>query len=96
MTAADPVAIALSWALNLALRHFFIEKYPVLRHFIPTLAVIFASGVYAFASAVEGQELTLEAAWRGLIAGAMAVFVHSQWREIVKAAIPEDSSQSSP
>lgn len=72
---------ALMWAASKA-----IPDDSKLRAAIPALATALAVGVVTAIQAFQGTDvLSWQTAWEGLLAGAMAVLVHSQGSQVVKA-----------
>ena len=80
------IAAVLTQALTWALARWGLGADSKLRSAIPALAAALAVGVVAAVQAVQGADaFTWQTLGEGLLAGAAAVFMHSQGREVAKA-----------
>lgn len=80
----DPAVVALTWGLTQLAGLAGDRISEKTRHALPALAVVIAVGLRAGYTAVQGEPLTVDVFARGLAAGAVAVFLHSQVREVRK------------
>lgn len=88
---SDPIVVALTWLLTLGVGKLIdLTAHKNLRHALPGIAVLLAVAGRALLDVVIGQELSADVVWRGLAAGAVAVFSHAQFRELLKARTPGD------
>jgi len=83
--AQDPIVVMLAWVLTALIAHFFtLTDRPKLRAALPSLALLFAVGARAGFAVVQGEPITWTIVGSGFLAGATAVFGHSQFRELIK------------
>lgn len=94
--ASDPIVAVLAWIIAGALRYGVNRWWPKARisKYLPTIAVLLAVGLRATAQALQGGEITGELFLRALASGAMAVWLHSQARELLKPPTKIDASGS--
>ena len=80
------------------LKHYLPPKaYAAIRPVIPTLIVLIAVGVGAFATAVvNAGEVSNEVLWRSMWAGIGAVVLHTQGRSLAKHRDPADEVMAPP
>jgi hypothetical protein len=85
----DPLAVVVAWLLTAAVR-FAAKKRPdselleSIRHALPLIAVLIAIFFRAAVATYEGGEVNTSTVLRGIAAGSVAVFLHSQGRELKK------------
>jgi len=98
----DPIVVLLTWALTSVVGYFvnLVDK-PKLRIALPMVAVLLATGSQAALAAFDGTLVIDDAfqwsvAMEGLAAGAMAVFGHSQMRELLKLVQPAQPPPAEP
>jgi len=92
LTYTDPIVVVLAWLLVAVLRKYWPgepspERKRVIDRLAPTLAILLAVFVQTAADAlgVAGADgLSLESVSKAVGAGAMAVYGHSQFRELQK------------
>jgi hypothetical protein len=87
--ASDPVVMILSWLIVMGVTRFCAERPEAqkIKHFAPLLAVFIAVAIRTAGAAAQGQPITFDVVVRAALAGAVAVFAHSQLREVNKLAI---------
>lgn len=89
--ATDPAVMLLAWLLTALVKRAepWLEKLGLapafLRASLPAIAVLMAVAIRASIVAVQGEPFSWDVLLRALAAGAMAVMVHSQVREVKKA-----------
>lgn len=81
---SDPVVVALTWGLTQIAGLVGDRISDHTRHALPVVALVIAVALRAGYVAVQGEPLTVDVLARGLAAGAVAVFLHSQVREVRK------------
>ena len=90
----DPLVAVLAWGITALLRRYAPKRWAWLRRSTPAVAVLLAVFLRTALAAGQGEPLTVQVGLRALAAGAVAVWGHSQLREVVKAA--EDSPSGKP
>lgn len=91
----EPAVAVATWLLLSVARSLLPNADAMLRRVAPMIAVLLAVGLQAGLAAASGGEVTFGTVLRGIVAGALAVLGHSQFREIVKA-VQEKKSQDPP
>ena len=91
---SDPLVAFLAWGIMVLVRRYAPTRWDWLRKATPALAVLLAVFLRAAMAAAQGEPLTVQVGLRAFAAGAVAVWGHSQLREVVKAA--EDSPSGKP
>jgi len=77
---------ALTWVLTLgAGKVIDLSKYPRMRHILPLVAMVLATGLQSALAVWQGADaFSAEVLLTGLSTGAVAIASHSQGREILK------------
>lgn len=84
----DPIVMLIAWMLTDLARRFADDAgYKRIRHLLPALAVLIAVLIRTTVVTVYGQDIDLWTILRAVGAGACAVVLHSQYREVVKALL---------
>jgi len=91
----DPLVAILAWGIMVLARRYAPKRWGWLRKATPALAVLLAVFLRTALAAGQGEPLTVQVVLRALAAGAVAVWGHSQLREVVKA-VEEGSPSGKP
>lgn len=89
LDAGDPAVALIAWALTLAVGRMLTRAQAAkARTALPMMAAAIAVGLRAAYAVSAGQPLTVDVVARGFGAAAVAVFAHSQARELAKIGKP--------
>jgi hypothetical protein len=93
----DPFVALLAWALTILARRYAPAKIKARVHQLtPAVAVLLAVFLRAGLSVAYDEPMTAQVALRALAAGAVAVWGHSQLREVIKGITPEETPPADP
>lgn len=88
--ASDPLVAVLAWVIAAGAKRALGSRARRYRHAIPSLAVVVAVLLRTAYASLLGQPLDVAVVLRAVAAGAVAVFGHAQFRELVKLAAGAD------
>jgi len=92
MDAADPLVAVIAWALTALLRRWTPDGWGWLRKATPAIAMLVAVFVRTIWGILEsGEVVTADLVLHGVTAGALAVWGHSQFREVLKVSSDADA-----
>lgn len=81
---SDPFVMAVAWAITYAVKTYAAEKYAKVRTALPLIALFVAVLVRTLFDLGQGHALSADTLLRAIAAAGVAVFAHSQVRELSK------------